>query len=82
MHGHVAGAHTAAHPQTCEKCDKECYSKNSLQKREVNVNDQLVVSGSLCWKLESLSMRSPTPILARSVTKSFTVRMVCRDICL
>ena len=30
-------------------------------------------------KLESLSMRSPTPnpLLARNVPKSFTVRMVC-----
>ena len=38
---------TAAHPQTCEKCNKECYSKESLQKREANVHDHdhLVVSG-------------------------------------
>ena len=41
MHGHVAGVHTAAHPRTCEKCDRECYSKDSLQKREANVHDQL-----------------------------------------
>ena len=45
MHGHVDSIHNAAHHQTWEECDRERYSKDSLQKREVDVNDQLVVSG-------------------------------------
>ena len=44
MHGYVAGVHTAAHPQTCKKFEKECYSKDSMQRHEANVHDQLVVS--------------------------------------
>ena len=45
LHGYVTGVRTAIHPQTCEKCDKECYSKDSLQRCEANVHDQLLISG-------------------------------------
>ena len=71
MHGHVAGVHTAAHPQTCEKCDKECYSKDSLQKRKVNVNDQLVVSGEPVLEIRKFEYEVTHPHTCEKCDKEF-----------
>ena len=72
LHGHVAGVHTAAHPQTCEKCNKECYSKDSLHRCETIVHDQLLVSGEPVYEIRKFNYEvAYIPRLLKSVDEEF-----------
>lgn len=70
--GHVAGVRTAIHPQTCEKCDKECYSKDSLHRCETIVHDQLLVSGEPVYEIRKFNYEvAYIPRLLKSVDEEF-----------
>ena len=71
LHGYVTGVRTAIHPQTCEKCDRECYSRDSLQKREVNVSDQLVVTGEPVFEIGKFEYEVTHPHTCEKCDKEF-----------
>ena len=73
LHGHVDSVHTAAHHQKCK-------SKDSLQKREVDVNDQLVVSGEPVLEIRKFDYEVTHPHTCEKCDKESY--MVCREICL
>ena len=39
MQGHVVDVHAVAHPQTCNNCDKEFFSVDSLQGHVADVHE-------------------------------------------